>query len=64
MITHELSRDAPTGKSAVLRTRGDVELRSGDRLRVLDATVAVDSEDEAQPAVITLGSLSEIFTVT
>jgi hypothetical protein len=59
----ELSRDAPAGKLALVRTVGDVELRIGDRVRVLDAAVTVDGEDEAQPVVITLGTLSEAYTL-
>src|SRR5262249_11186319 len=53
----ELSRDVPAGNPAVIRTNGDLELRPGDRLRVLDAAVTVDEEDHAQPAVITLLTL-------
>ena len=59
----ELSRDVPTGKSAVIRTSGDLELSPGGRLRVLDAALIMDDEDQAQPAVITLGSLSEAYAV-
>ena len=59
----ELSRDVPTGKSAVIRTSGDLELSPGDRLRVLGAAHIMDDEDQAQPAVITLGTLSEAYAV-
>ena len=59
----ELSRDVPTGKSAVIRTSGDLELSPGGRLRVLDAALIMDDEDQAQPAVITLGTLSEAYAV-
>ena len=59
----ELSRDIPAGRSAVIRTNGDFEFRSGDRLRVLDAALTIDDEDSAQPAVITLGTLSEAYAV-
>ena len=59
----ELSQDFPRGKPAVIRTRGDLEFRSGDRLRVLDAALTIDDEDQAQPAVFTLGTLSEAYAV-
>ena len=35
----ELSRDVPTGKFAVIRTSGDLDLSPGGRLRVLDAAL-------------------------
>ena len=59
----ELSRDVPAGQPAVIRTKGDLKLRPGDRLRFLDATLTMDDEDQAQPAVITLGTLSEAYAV-
>ena len=59
----ELSRDVPAGKPAVIRTSGDLEFRPGDRLRVLDAALTMDDENQAQPAVITLGTLSEAYAV-
>jgi len=59
----EVARDAAAGKPAVLRTNGNLECRSGERLRVLDAAIAVDVEDNEQPAVITLGTLSETYAV-
>lgn len=52
---------ANRGRAAVLRTKDDLEFRSGDRLRVLDASVAIDDEDDGYPAVITLGALSEVY---
>ena len=59
----DLSRDVPPGKPAVLRMAWNIELRSGDRLRVLDAAITVDADDEEQPAVITLGVLSETYMI-
>jgi hypothetical protein len=59
----EVSRDVAAGKSAVIRASVDLQLRAGDRLRLLDAAVAVDDEDHDQPAVITLGALSEAYAV-
>ena len=59
----ELSRDVPAGMPAVIRTSGDLELRPGDRIRVLDAAVTMDDEDQGQPVVITLSTLSEAYAV-
>jgi hypothetical protein len=55
------SQLGPAAGHGVLRTGGDIEFCPGDRLRVLDAAVAVDDESEGQPAVITLGTLSEVY---
>ena len=59
----ELSRDFPGGQPVVIRTSGDLKFRPGDRLRVLDAALTIDDEDKEQPAVITLGTLSEAYAV-
>ncbi len=59
----EVSRDVAAGKPAVVRASGDLQLRAGDRLRVLDAAITIDDEDNSQPAVITLGALSEAYAV-
>ncbi len=59
----ELSRDLSAGTPAVIRTSGDIEFRPRDRLRVLNAALTMDDEDQAQPAVITLGKLSEAYAV-
>lgn len=58
-----ISRRSRSGKPAVLRTNGGLELRVGARLRVLDATITVDVEDDTEPVVITLGTLSEAYVV-
>jgi hypothetical protein len=47
----------------LLRMAENTELRSGDRLRVLDAAITLAAADENQPAVITLGVHSEIYLV-
>jgi hypothetical protein len=52
-----------TGKPALLRTSHPIELRPDDRVRVLDAAVAIDPESDDQPAIVTLGMFSEIFSV-
>lgn len=58
-----LSRDPLAGKPAMLRTGGGEVFPSGARLRILDAAVAVDIESEAQPTIITTGTLSETYAV-
>lgn len=59
----ELSREAPAGMPAVIRTSGEHNFRPGDRLRVIDAALTIDDEDQTQPLVITLGKLSEAYVV-
>lgn len=58
----ELWRDIHGTKAAVIRTTGDLELRPGARYRLLDAAVINEAEGE-QPAVIALGTLSEVYAV-
>lgn len=58
-----LSSAASVGKPALLRTQQAMELEPGMRIRVLDAVVAVDRKDEAQPVIVTLGMFSEMFAV-
>lgn len=60
----DVARDVAAGRPAVLRTKGDREYRSGDRLRVLDGAMAVDADHGEQPVVVTLGTLSETYAVT
>jgi len=57
----EIARDVAASKPIVLRTHGEFNLQRGDRVRVLDALIAVVRDDEAQPAVATVGALSEVF---
>ncbi len=59
----ELSRNLPPGMPAVFRTSSSSELQVGARLRVVDAAIVLDGEDQAEPAVITLGKLSEAYAV-
>jgi hypothetical protein len=59
----EVSRDIAAGKAAVVRASRDLQLRAGDRLRLLDAAITLDVDDPTEPAVVTLGTLSEIYTV-
>lgn len=57
----ESSPQASLTGHAVLRTKGNVEFRTGDRLRVIDAVVAFG--DDEQPLVFTLSALSETYLV-
>lgn len=52
----------PQGKAVVLRTSNDLALQRSQRLRIVDAGITVD-EDETQPAVVTVGVLTEIYLV-
>ncbi len=59
-----VSRGPDAGKRVLLRVASTAaDLRTGDRVRVLDAHVSTDPDDESQPAVVTMTSLSEIFLV-
>jgi hypothetical protein len=58
----EVSGWLPHGKSVVLRTSDDLSLQRNQRLRILDAGITVD-DDEAQPAVVTVGALTETYSV-
>ena len=51
------------GLHAVVRTASE-GLEVGDRLRLLDGALLLDEEDPRQPWVITLGMMSEVFTVS
>jgi hypothetical protein len=59
----EPTADSVAGKSALLRVQESLELEPGTRLRVLDAGIAVDSDDTTQPAIVTLAMFSEIYAV-
>ncbi len=61
--TVELSRDVPAGKLALVRTSVEEQFRAGDRLRILDVALTVDEEHEAEPVVLTIGTLSETYAV-
>ena len=58
----EVSGWLPNGKSVVLRTSDDLSLQRYQRLRIVDAGITID-DDEAQPAVVTVGVLTEIYSV-
>jgi hypothetical protein len=59
----ELSRDAPVGTHAVIRTNGEVNFRPDERARILNAAVTIGDADEEEPLVITIGTFSEIYLV-
>ena len=42
---------------------GLLELHPGGRFRILNAAITVDDDEPAQPVVITLGVMSEVFVV-
>jgi hypothetical protein len=60
----DVSRHLERGKVAVIRASDDRKLPADQRARILDVAVTVDDEDHAQPAVITLGAVSEVYTVS
>jgi hypothetical protein len=59
----EPTADSVIGKSALLRVQESLELEPGRCFRVLDAGIAVDSDDTAQPVIVTLAMFSEIYAV-
>jgi len=60
----EVSRVMATGKRLVLRTTSnELSLHVGDRVRVLDAHLVATADDEFQPALVTMGAISEVFVV-
>lgn len=59
----ESGADGVAGKSALLRVHESLELEPGKRFRVLDAGIAADPDDAAQPLIVTLAMFSEIFAV-
>jgi hypothetical protein len=63
----ELLNGSPViaSKRVVLRASSDsaLNLANGDRVRVLDAHVVTDVEDEAKPLVVTTNIISAIYLV-
>lgn len=55
------ARDLPPKTPALLRLKQNYEFKKGTRVRVLDGAIARDPEDDAAPAVVTLGVLSEAY---
>ncbi|MGB5231493.1 MAG: PD-(D/E)XK nuclease family protein [Desulfoprunum sp.] len=55
------SRDLPAKTPALLRLQQHEDFKEGTRVRVLDGALARDSEDDAAPAIVTLGLLSEAY---
>lgn len=48
----------------LLRTAGDLELRPGQELRILDVAQSIDDSTQSSVRCLTLGLLSEIYTVS
>lgn len=60
-----VSPNRAVGKQAVIRKAiNDSSFRTGQVVRILDAHIAWTPEDETQPFVITMGSLSEAYVVS
>lgn len=55
------ARDLPAKMPALLRLQQHREFKEGARVRVLDGALTRDSEDDAAPAIVTLGVLSEAY---
>jgi hypothetical protein len=62
-VVVDVLRGTGAGKRALLRTKTDVAFRAGERVRVLDADMATESDD-LEPLIISLGVLSETYSVT
>lgn len=48
----------------LLRTTGDIELRAGQKLRILDVAQSVDDSDPSGTRCLTVGQFSEIYRVS
>ncbi|HUF04397.1 MAG TPA: PD-(D/E)XK nuclease family protein [Aridibacter sp.] len=57
----EISSLPQLGKQSVIRSKGTLEFQTGDRIRILDAAVTRQDDEEELPYTITLGSLSEVY---
>jgi hypothetical protein len=57
------SKDTDSGKQVLLRTNNGSELHfsKGDQIRVLDAHLSNDSDDDNLPIVATMSATSEVF---
>lgn len=55
------ARDLPANTPALLRLQQHRDIKEGTLVRVLDAALARDPEDDASPAIISLGLFSEAF---
>ena len=56
--------DGLRGDKAVVRTALGAELKIGERYRFLNGAMLVDAENPEHPAVVTLGTASEVFRVS
>jgi hypothetical protein len=57
------AHNLPAKTRALLRLQHHDEFKSGARVRVLEGALARDPEDDASPAVVTLGAFSELYRV-
>ena len=55
------ARNLPAKMPALLRLQQHSEFKEGTRVRILDGALTRDSEDDAAPAIVTLGLLSEAY---
>lgn len=60
-----VSKNLKPGSGVLLRTASEEEFNfgCGDRIRVLNAHSSVGRQDQAEPAIITGGTLSEVFKI-
>lgn len=57
------ARNLPADTPALLRLQQHEQFREGTRVRVLNGAITRDSDDDAAPAIVTLGVLSEAYYV-
>jgi hypothetical protein len=57
------ARNLPSNTRALLRLQQPDDFKTGARVRVLDGALARDPEDDAAPAIVTLGAFSEAYRV-
>lgn len=57
------ARNLPANTAALLRLQQHEEFQEGTRVRVLNGAITRDSDDDAAPAIVTLGVLSEAYYV-
>lgn len=55
------ARNWPANTSVLLRVKQHQSINLGTRVRILDGALARDTEYDTAPAIVTLGSISEIY---
>jgi hypothetical protein len=54
--------DGAAPKAILVRSSsGDLNLQTGGRARILDVHVGAVEEDQSDPAILTVGSFSEVY---